>query len=739
MLEKIKTNIKSALLSKQFKKLIIFGFFYFAIFSFWIDTTFATDSDIKWNLEYAEEKLLHLISISASIIGWLTAMISMLLDPTWTNWTIFGIWDSLKTIWIFVSNIVYLIFAWILIAISFANIVWRSDEMFMLKKALPKFIVWVMIVPFSWFIVQFFISLSSVLTVSVYTWPIETIKANWTDMMKKDVEDWCTKRVINLQWSTITTWTDVSDDTSTSSWFFVCQTEQTTNIWDIINWKTDKSDVSLGWIIWLYSFWIMDVWSLDKLKQWNLWDITTLANLSAKSLFDVFFLLVYLVILLALFVTLFIRVILLWIFSVASPLFWLMYFLWSWKLWEKVDKFSFKSFFGLVMVPVYVAWALSFWFMFLVIIWKWISEDTNTNFNLDEFQLWTVTIVINWSMWDSKNDKNLASTIFGTMKWLLGYLMLKIFWLAFLWMAVMAALKQSSITYTFIKPIEDFWNAVWKFALESPKYMPIPWTNWLSFAWASDVFAKVKNHRTNEQSKLSEKWAKDHLKFLDTPEQKSVTNDLELLNTLPDKDLMQGIKKLLSDHSEWDLAMKVDELATIMEKSGIKWTKDIREARNDEVKLIKALTKINNDNKDLQWWPLLWKPFITEEETKQYVWGKAWTSTPTDASKEGSQPSNITFNIIPEWVKSGDNIIWIWEAWLIANQISEQYKWKTPDEIEKMIKTAVRWYKTWTLDQQHNDDNDDTKKLVEEVIKAIKAKDEKLTPDQRVIKIPEEK
>jgi Na+-transporting methylmalonyl-CoA/oxaloacetate decarboxylase gamma subunit len=46
-----------------------------------------------------------------------------------------------KEVWIMVSNIVYFVFAFILIWIAFMNIIGKNADQYQLKQALPKFIV----------------------------------------------------------------------------------------------------------------------------------------------------------------------------------------------------------------------------------------------------------------------------------------------------------------------------------------------------------------------------------------------------------------------------------------------------------------------------------------------------------------------------------------------------------------------------------------------------------------------
>lgn len=716
MLEKIKTNINSIIFSKAFKKTIFLGFFAFLFYSFWVDFAFAAsnkeNSDLAWNVAYLVEMLQHLIAMSASIIGWLTAIISVLLDPSWTNWTLFQISKYLKEIWIFVSNVVYLIFAWLLIIISFANIIgkWTGD-IFELKKSLPKFIIWVLIVPFSWFLVQLVISMSSILTVSIYTWPLETLwNMTSPNILEKDVKDWCTKRVINLQWSTISKWTDISDDVSTSSWFFVCKTEQTTNLKDILYWWVDW-EISIWWAIGLYSFGIMEVWTLDKFKSDDLGHIKSLMQLWAKGLFDIAFILIYLVILIALFIALFIRVIALWIFMVASPLFWLLYFS-SKSLGKMWEKFNFKEFFWLAMVPVYVAAALSFWLMFLFVIWQWLAKDTweNKNFNLDKFQIWTVTIEINWSAAGSVNKDNVFSTIFWELKSLLWYLMLKMFGLAFLWMAVMAALKQSTITWNMIKPIEDFGWQVGKFVMESPKYIPIPGTNGLSFDWAMNVWNQVMTKIKQSSNDKAREWWQKNVSFLSSEEQKKLWKELSESMTLGVDKSLEKLKDILYKYEEKDQFMYKDKIAELMKRSWLEWAEKIEQAKTPE-EFAKAMMEINNNESNRgknKWEYILWKKIDDPETVNQELWSKKWSGdSKTDAT-------SLTINYNVSWViedkENGGSSIKQWRENDFLNSLRndlELQKWKI--DIEKVMKELTS--KFWI------DDKDRIKTIIKTLFK----------------------
>ena len=101
--------------------------------------------------------------------------------------------------WIIVSNIVYFIYAILLIVIALATIF--GKENFNYKSMIPKLALGILMVPFTWWFVQWTISLAAVVTASVTTIPMETLaqtakgdayttsnvipKAHWTTTIKK--------------------------------------------------------------------------------------------------------------------------------------------------------------------------------------------------------------------------------------------------------------------------------------------------------------------------------------------------------------------------------------------------------------------------------------------------------------------------------------------------------------------------------------------------------------------------
>ncbi len=76
-------------------------------------------------------------------------------------------------LWVTMSNITYFIYAILLIFIALATIFGRDNYGY--KAMLPKLALGILLVPFTWWFVQFTISLSSVVTASVISIPHEAL------------------------------------------------------------------------------------------------------------------------------------------------------------------------------------------------------------------------------------------------------------------------------------------------------------------------------------------------------------------------------------------------------------------------------------------------------------------------------------------------------------------------------------------------------------------------------------
>ncbi len=473
---------------------ILLLFFTALIFSLFPEFAFA-------NPNSEEDAILTVINFFIAWVGIILAIFTSLvwwfLTPEWTSGSAIWFWDKLKDLWILVSNVVYTIFAIILIFIAFMNIIWKWENSWELKQAIPKFIVWVLIVPFSWFIVSAFIWLSSILTVSILTIPYDNFKDEYEILNEIP---FCSEFEYNFTW-----------DSSSEKVPISCPNKNTT-FWEFItNWDNVFGIVSI------YTYGIMKLDQNWKLFEWDTQSIKKLSDLTATMVINLLFIVVFFILMVALLMALFVRWIYIWVFTVLSPLFGLLYFFGD-KTPEWLKKFTFSKFIWLVMMPVYVAAALSFGLLFIVVAWK-SFEDNKTDcgwknqfcVNVEwesssiEF-LWT-THIFKWTFSDAWNN---AKEALAWFKWGLWTIILQVFWLVVLWIAIMSALKSSELTQEVIKPIESFWNSVWQLAMKAPTYAPIipaPWW-WTMSATAlgsfgTQTYSTINSKFTNKGSQAA--------------------------------------------------------------------------------------------------------------------------------------------------------------------------------------------------------------------------------------------
>lgn len=485
LLDKISSN----------KKNILWIIGWFLLFFVLSDSVFAADTTLDKAKTTASSAMSWIWATLTLFLSLLTYLTTVFLSPEWINGSLFWLNSYFKSIWILVSNVVYLIFAFIIIWIAFMNIIWKWQEKYALKQALPKFIVGILIVPFSWFLVQFILSMSAVLTISALNIPFESFPQYKTVMDKTTIPNNCTLNLKSI-WSsdTETSTTSTTATKTNEDSFFSCKDKKvkwnSSTISEILNsWKA--SDSIFG-IISTYTYWVLWLENIAKLNEIDLTNIQTMWDLVVKLLFDVLFVLVYAILLVALWMVLMVRGIYIWIYMMISPLFWLMYFFDKTSGWgEFFDKFNVKQFISLAMVPVYSMLALSFWLLFLFVIWNWMTDKKSDVLQGVQIQEGESTdsskIVIWWDsnwkwgfslsvVWSPANEQNITwfiKNVGNNTLWVVWTLIMKIFGIVVLWWAVMAALRSNDMTKAIIEPLHAFGWQVWWLITKAPQYAPI--------------------------------------------------------------------------------------------------------------------------------------------------------------------------------------------------------------------------------------------------------------------------
>ena len=580
----ILAKIKNFLLRN--KKLIFISLFIVLIIHF--DFSFAEES---WKTTTSKDWYSMLIDAIntlakfwAVILALVTELVWWFLSPGWTTWKAIWFHYHLKELWIMVSNVVYLMFAIILIWIAFMNILWKTGD-WELKQAMPKFIVWVLIVPFSWMIVSATIWISSILTASVLSIPRDSFPETYSVL---DDIPFYTTYTFNI-------WKSQGKDD------LPVEVSDETTFWEFLAWQNN-----LFGIMNVYTFWIMSIDNNWKLHFWDVtWGITRLVDLWTKWLFDLLFFVVYFILMIALLMALFVRWIYIWLFMILSPFFGLMYFFWDkWPTKALSEKFSFEKFIWLAMMPVYVAWALAFWLLFILVAGKWMSEDWGKCDSRDESNLkmcFTTTdkessieflwikLKFNWTF----SDSWAINWMFWEFKGSFATLLLQIFGLAILRIAVMAALGSSELTKEVVQPIKQFWDSVWSLAAKAPTYMPlIPGPGWKMMSatelWqaSSSFVGDINTHFTNKWSEIGHALS---------PFWNSITAKLDQINNSINKSNLTNADKIndVLTNKVWSELSKVSNAlldvwtreklleilekifwASAIEKAKLKWEKD---------------------------------------------------------------------------------------------------------------------------------------------------------------------
>lgn len=692
--------------------LVLFYFFAFRDFAWAAPaaTGEAKDVALSWLVDFLNLwiwVLTFLITPLIMLAGWL-------LSPDWTFWDIFGLRPVIHGIWILVSNVVYIVFAFVLVFIAFMNIFWESKN-YAIKSNLPKLVAAILIVPFTWFIVSFVLSVSNILVASVIQLPMETI------LKTTDNEDsFLNKPIIpkNITYDNTNNYWTGSSFGSNLNWAWWNGSEIYSVNWNFYasdcdndeSWCISIKDLLTSWKWWaynmlsVYAYWIFKIQNYKQIDKSEIAQLKFLWDLAKKLSFWIIFFVMFWVLVVSIVYALFSRAVMLWLYAIFSPLFALTWFF-TGKWWEGLKKLekhmTIQKFISLALVPVYVSAALSFWLVFLgaTINWSnasdnptWQLKWDNVNITTDDktqtqtFTFWSdkataVTFKTIWVL--NKQSTSWINTALDMWKWIISTIIINILALVILWMAVMAALQANEITWSAIKPIADFWASIWKLALESPKYIPlkIPGTDGksISLAWMSSLWQNIE--WAVRQAAIWESW-KLWTAFWDKlagamwyPIDKHISAMQEIITKWPKSQDMNWASKFIEDlrSSTW---VNFDEFSKDKQKRALfaEWITKIGDNiiwKDEKEKLIKELKDWDSNS--------IKKALIEVDKHKGNIIGKSW-------EQDVNSPEHVE-----EW----------WNNWITS---SKQITIKSPENkqplSEKNTVVKIKWEIDGKKDQE---------------------------------------
>ncbi len=346
-----------------------------------------TESDLTKNII----EILDLIFGLLALVLWpMVILAGWLLSPDWTMGDFFGLRGYFKEVWILVANIVYIIFALMLLYMAIMQIFWGAESEYAFKKKLPSFLVGILLVPFTWLIVSWTLSFANQAVAAVLSIPMGSIAKLDTGWFWEQSTSMWHKKMLPTQF-------DFSPNSSGYG--------ETANMACENGYLKDNGSVACispaefltqnqAWpffIIMIYAYNIFKIQDADinHVKDFCAKEnsdgttqyqsakscVESLVSVVRKFWLSLVVTVFFAIMLIALCWILLMRAIKLWIYIMLSPLFGLAYFTgkgmseWVWEGWEMGFWWiGFKPFFKLAMVPVLVSAVLAFWLLFVGVV-----------------------------------------------------------------------------------------------------------------------------------------------------------------------------------------------------------------------------------------------------------------------------------------------------------------------------------------------------------------------------------
>lgn len=139
-----------------------------------VTETFANNNEVKTTT--TQDTFDGVIKFFNSALGILTILVSplimfagWLMSPDWVTGDFFGLREPMYRLWMTVSNIIYFVYAILLIFIAIATLF--NSKNYGYKTLLPRLFIGILLVPASWWFVQFIVSTATMVTATVLEIP----------------------------------------------------------------------------------------------------------------------------------------------------------------------------------------------------------------------------------------------------------------------------------------------------------------------------------------------------------------------------------------------------------------------------------------------------------------------------------------------------------------------------------------------------------------------------------------
>jgi hypothetical protein len=463
------------------------------------------------------------------LINWVTIQIGAFLGNDWIYGGAMG--AMLKKIWVTSRNIVNIIMVLYLLYMALAQLIPTNNENTSLKKMLPRFILIMIAVNFTWLMMKVALDAANVATNVVFSLPSAmsdataglpnncTIKTdgseatgscmatefyvgNGSKVMNYDAA-FCEGKEFKKKITDIKGGADSGSDPMTK-----VLKNSTTICWKQMDLKKyNQNTASMFLTLSMGKVQNLNLAHL-KLGEANSNKFNDILRLLVSVIFSLVLMIVYLIAFLALFIALIFRTAILWLFVGFGP-FVLFVSLIEFKAVEKVKgKFGFDAFFKWAFTPVAVAAVWTVGFIMVT------AGQTMVTTGLKEIGTWQI-----------QSAQNLldANSLFMGMEGLQGLIWF-IMTVAIIWMGTFSVLEGLDVVGPWLKKYADKGKAAASALAQSPLYIPIA-------PLGGSVHSKLLQHFENPEAlkHVFEKGYKEILEVNDAYEK--IKNEKTLLTT----------------------------------------------------------------------------------------------------------------------------------------------------------------------------------------------------------------
>ena len=480
----------------------------------------------EWNADWSGltpffQNILQVVSILQAVWMIPASVAWALMSNDIVTWNAFGMTQALNSLWRISHNLAFLILGFLFVVGVFQVFFKKDQPLTSVRKLVWQIAISSILISASWFIIMVLLDISSILTFTASSFFASVWWAS-----PATIPNYCQK---TQNWDS-TCWVLTATGAADLNTKF-------NNVW--LSFTLDPENAKLenffpradfmAWPLIYLGKWVLQVDQYNFSPPASWWKDLAVATLTQLLIF-----LMFIVPVLLLLVTNFIRVFWIWMWLALAPFIVLVNVFW----WKKINVkwFELNNIISLIFQPVIIVTALSFSLLFL---YSMNSILIGANAQVSQSQLaenmWYTIFTDNaywWSNYTVIVPKNESIWPQWIKNWI-WYMIVSLFWVALVWSLLKAATATSQIT----KTLSDWATGFVEWFAKTLPLVPIPWggaagitalQKWLS---GQTIGANTFQERNIEMQRRLENmvWIWNVVNDLSPSEQENINNKFSWL------------------------------------------------------------------------------------------------------------------------------------------------------------------------------------------------------------------